>query len=213
MSTEKTKAPKRAPKTTKSVQDLLNYIQQNLNAPKNLYNSFGKYSYRSAEGILEAVKPLLPEGATLILSDQVKEAGSFVFCEAQAQLTFKGETIKASAQAGIPPTKKGMDLSQIFGASSSYSRKYALNGLFLIDDTKDADTEESRIQADNSPSPTPLKDVKSSQNGKQWLNENDGNWSKVKAFIKKNRATSETLKSLETKYKISNANKKLLGFK
>lgn len=201
---------KRAPQSTKDVQELLSYVQQNLNAPKNLYNNFGKYSYRSAEGILEAVKPLLPQGATIRLSDEVKQVGNFVFCEATAIISYKGESEKATAQAGIPESKKGMDLSQIFGTSSSYARKYALNGLLLIDDTKDADTDEATIQSQNAP--TPLSQV-SASDSKAWLNESDKNWSKAKAFVSKNGATAKTLASLETKYKISKANKKLLGFK
>ena len=188
----------------------MSYVQQNLNAPKSLYNSFGKYHYRSAESILEAVKPLLPQGAILKLSDNIEQVGNFVFCNATARITYKGRSEMASAQAGIPESKKGMDLSQVFGASSSYARKYALNGLFLIDDTKDADTDESTVQSQNTP--TPLSQV-SASDSKSWLNESDKNWSKAKAFVAKNGATAKTLASLETKYKLSKATKKLLGFK
>jgi hypothetical protein len=116
----------------------LQQIQQELKAPKNQYNSFGKYKYRSCEDILEAVKPLLGE-ATLVLSDEIKEAGSIIYCEATAILREENEEVVVKASAGIDPSKKGMDISQSFGSSSSYARKYALNGLFLIDDTKDAD--------------------------------------------------------------------------
>jgi hypothetical protein len=117
-------------------------IQSELKAPKNQFNSFGKYNYRSCEDILEAVKPLLLKyNCSLIVTDEVKEVSSVIYVEATA-LIKDNETntqIGVSAQAGIEPNKKGMDISQSFGSSSSYARKYALNGLFLIDDTKDSD--------------------------------------------------------------------------
>lgn len=119
-------------------------IQSKLNAPKGQYNAFGKYKYRSCEDILEAVKPLLKEQKTaLVISDDIIEVGTRVFLKATCKLMREdGEEIaNNSALAEIPTTKKGMDLSQITGASSSYARKYALNGLFCIDDTKDADTQ------------------------------------------------------------------------
>jgi len=116
-------------------------IQSELKAPKNQYNSFGKYKYRSTEDILEAVKPLLLKyGCTMIISDSVQEKAGIIFCETYIQFFDKdGKEFNASASAGIDPSRKGMDIAQSFGASSSYARKYALNGLFLIDDTKDAD--------------------------------------------------------------------------
>ena len=102
-----TATPKAKKKTFKDVHEALHHIQQNLNAPKDLYNKFGKYSYRSAEGILNAVKPLLEEtGATLKITDEVKEAGSMVYCEAKAVLIFKGEVEESKSQAGIPESKK-----------------------------------------------------------------------------------------------------------
>ena len=116
-------------------------IQNELKAPKNQYNSFGKYKYRSCEDILEAVKPLLlKHDCTLIISDEIKEVGGIVFVEAMAKISDGEKEVIVYAQAGINPDKKGMDISQSFGSSSSYARKYALNGLFLIDDTKDADS-------------------------------------------------------------------------
>jgi hypothetical protein len=116
-------------------------IQSELKAPKNQFNSFGKYKYRSTEDILEAVKPLLLKyECTMIISDAIKEIGGLIFCETYIQFFDKdGKEFNASASAGIDPSRKGMDIAQSFGASSSYARKYALNGLFLIDDTKDAD--------------------------------------------------------------------------
>ena len=117
-------------------------IQNELKAPKNQYNSFAKYKYRSAEDILEAVKPLLKKhNLSLYISDQVHEAGSLIYIESGCVVTDPetGDRISSQGQAGIDPNKKGQDLSQCFGSSSSYARKYALNGMFLIDDTKDAD--------------------------------------------------------------------------
>ena len=127
-------------------------IQSELKAPKNQRNNFGKYNYRSCEDILEAVKPLLlKHECTLTISDEIKEVGGLVFVEAIATLhdDIKGDTwIQVKAQAGINPDRKGMDIAQSFGSSSSYARKYALNGLFLIDDTKDADaTNEHKTEA------------------------------------------------------------------
>lgn len=116
----------------------LQEIQQQLKAPKNQYNNYGKYHYRSCEDILEAVKPLLGE-CVLTLSDTVKECGGMVFIEAKAIFISDGETVEVTACAGVEH-RKGMDLAMSFGASSSYARKYALNGLFLIDDSKDGDS-------------------------------------------------------------------------
>ena len=116
-------------------------IQSELKAPKNQRNNFGKYNYRSCEDILEALKPLLRQNeCTLVIKDEVKQVGDLIFIEATATISKKEFTVSSKAQAGINPNRKGMDISQSFGSSSSYARKYALNGLFLIDDTKDSDT-------------------------------------------------------------------------
>ena len=115
-------------------------VQSELKAPKNQRNNFGKYNYRSAEDILEAVKPLLAKnGLSLTISDDVVGIGSLAFINATATISDGVDIITASAQAGIDPNRKGMDIAQSFGSSSSYARKYALNGMFLIDDTKDPD--------------------------------------------------------------------------
>ena len=130
----------------------LQNIQQELKAPKGQYNSFGKYKYRSAEDILEAVKPLLGKhNAQLTLSDTIKEIGGRVYVEATATFTDGTETVTVTASAREPSEKKGMDDSQITGTASSYARKYALNGLFLIDDTKDADSDEYAEQTKEKP--------------------------------------------------------------
>jgi hypothetical protein len=116
-------------------------IQSELKAPKNQYNSFGKYKYRSVEDILEAVKPLLLKyGCTLIIEDEVKEVGGIVFIESTASIQKDMEGRAVTAQAGIDINRKGMDVAQSFGSSSSYARKYALSGLLLIDDNKDPDS-------------------------------------------------------------------------
>ena len=118
-------------------------IQQELKAPKGQYNSFGKYAYRSCEDILEAVKPLLKkEKVVLTISDELQYIGNRYYIKATVTLidTESEATISNSAYAREEETKKGMDGSQITGASSSYARKYALNGLFGIDDNKDSDT-------------------------------------------------------------------------
>jgi hypothetical protein len=116
-------------------------IQAELKAPKNQYNSFGKYKYRSVEDILETVKPLLLKyGCTLIIEDEVKEVGGIVFIESTASIQKDMEGRAVTAQAGIDINRKGMDVAQSFGSSSSYARKYALSGLLLIDDNKDPDS-------------------------------------------------------------------------
>ena len=131
-------------------------IQTKLKAPKGQYNSFGKYSYRSAEDILEAVKPLNAEqGVLLTITDEIKEIGGRVYVVATATVSDGTDELKVSAFAREPENKKGMDDSQITGATSSYARKYALNGLYAIDDNKDADTDEHKKQQDNAPKKQP----------------------------------------------------------
>lgn len=126
-------------------------VQQNLKAPKNQYNSFGKYKYRSCEDILEGLKPCLKEvGATVTIQDEIVEIGSRIYVKATATFTdIDGAFVQNTAYAREPETKSGMDLAQLTGATSSYARKYALNGLFMIDDTKDADTDESKNESDS----------------------------------------------------------------
>jgi len=116
-------------------------IQQGLKAPKGQFNKFGNFSYRSCEDILTAVKPLL-DGAILTLTDEVVSVGDRIYVKATATLTDGKESFSCSAFAREPAEKKGMDASQITGAASSYARKYALNGLFAIDDAKDADADD-----------------------------------------------------------------------
>lgn len=116
-------------------------VQSELKAPKGQYNSFGKYNYRSCEDILEGVKPLLNKyGLYLKISDAVELIGDRYYIKATATLSDGDNCISTSAYAREPLEKKGADASQVTGATSSYARKYALNGLLAIDDTKDADT-------------------------------------------------------------------------
>lgn len=120
-------------------------VQQHLNAPKDKRNSFGGYNYRSCESILEAVKPILKEYLlALTISDDIVAIGNRVYVKATAKvLDIKGDVIaECTAFAREEEDKKGMDAAQLTGATSSYARKYALNGLFAIDDSKDADTDE-----------------------------------------------------------------------
>lgn len=128
------------------MQKLIN-IQKELKAPKGNYNSFGKYKYRSCEDILEAAKPLLAkEGCTLTISDDIVHIGERYYIKATACISDGTESKTVTALARESFDKKGMDDAQITGTASSYARKYALNGLFLIDDTKDADTDEFNRQ-------------------------------------------------------------------
>ena len=131
-----------------SIYETLSHIQVELKAPKNLYNSFGRYKYRNAESILEAAKPLCAKyGCTLTVSDEVILIGSRYYIKATATVQDKdGNAASANALAREDETKKGMDGAQITGTASSYARKYALNGLFCIDDTKDPDTNEYHNQ-------------------------------------------------------------------
>ncbi len=122
------------------INEVLIKIQSDLKAPKGQYNDFGKYNYRSCEDILEAVKPLLKElNVSLTLSDEIVNVGDRYYIKAIATLANNESNITVTAYAREEESKKGMDSMQLTGATSSYARKYALNGLFAIDDTKDSD--------------------------------------------------------------------------
>lgn len=124
------------------LQKKLANIQKELKAPKSQYNKFGNYSYRNAEDILEAVKPLL-NGAILTISDEIVLVGSRFYIKACATIQDGEETFSACAFAREPEIQKGMAEPQVTGSASSYARKYALNGLFVLDDTKDADSQDN----------------------------------------------------------------------
>lgn len=125
-------------------------IQQSLNAPKGQYNKFGGYAYRSAEDILEAVKPLL-QNVTLMVSDEIVLIGDRYYVKATATLSDGEDSISATAFAREEKEQKGMTAGQLTGATSSYARKYALNGLFCIDDAKDPDTDAYAKQTGQQP--------------------------------------------------------------
>lgn len=135
-------------KKTTEVKDLtflerVTALQNELKAPKSRYNSFGKYAYRSCEDIVEAVKPLCEKyGLMLHISDSIELVGERFYVKAEARIRDGVNVLYSCGWAREDETKKGMDGSQITGTASSYARKYALNGLLLIDDTKDADTDE-----------------------------------------------------------------------
>ena len=132
-----------------NVYEKLIKVQAELKAPKSKFNSFGKYKYRSLEDILEGVKPLLEKNkASLVIADSIEQVGDRYYLKATATFidTENGESVSNSALARESADKKGQDDSQITGTASSYARKYALNALFLIDDTKDADTDEAHVE-------------------------------------------------------------------
>jgi len=128
-------------KANQNIYEKLNHIQANLNAPKNLFNKFGNYKYRNLEGIFEGLKPLLKEtGCTVMVSDEIVCVNEMNYIKATATLSWGTNNISVTGWARESVSRKGMDDSQITGATSSYARKYAMNGLFAIDDTKDADS-------------------------------------------------------------------------
>ena len=176
--------------------DKLVKIQNELKAPKSQYNSFGKYSYRNAEDIFEAAKPLaFKHGLFLSISDEVIEVGGSLFVESTATITDGEKSFFVKAQAGLDLNRKGMDKAQASGASSSYARKYALGGLFLLDDTKDAD-------ATNTHGKGPQKTV-----AKASLKLNS------EAYLKAIQAVTNkqvTLAQVEAKYTLSNVVKETL---
>ena len=146
-------------------------IQSELKAPKNSYNSFGKYKYRSCEDILEGLKPHLKANDCFItLADEVTELCGVLMIKATATITnSEGTSVSVSAYAGVDPNKKGMDISQTFGSSSSYARKYALNGLFAIDDTKDADTQNNSPRNNTTSSTSAIANTKATTRTKRKL--------------------------------------------
>ena len=141
-----------------TIKEKLMHIQHELKAPKNLRNNFGGYNYRNAESILEALKPLLAKyGATVTITDTIEEIGGRIYVKAMASIwdierkdvaNINNIPISVEAYARESETKKGMDDAQITGATSSYARKYALNGLFLLDDTQDVDTEADQARTE-----------------------------------------------------------------
>jgi hypothetical protein len=169
-------------------------IQNELKAPKNQFNAFGKYKYRNCEDILEALKPLLLKyECTLTMEDEVKEVGGIVFIETTVsiQIDKEGRTEgrAVTAQAGIDINRKGMDVAQSFGSSSSYARKYALSALLLIDDTKDPDSTNDHGGKKEELTPSHVK------------------WNGAKDSLANGKVTLEQIKSV---YILTSQNEKLL---
>lgn len=146
----------------KSVDDVLSHLQRTLHVPKGQRNKFGNYNYRSAEDILNAVKKELPVGATLVVRDDMFEIGGRVYVKATATLKYGDSTVDGYAYAREEESKKGMDASQVTGATSSYARKYALNGLLCIDDTQDSDATNTHGKEDKKKEPPKQSDYEPS---------------------------------------------------
>lgn len=125
--------------TDKTLTEVLSEIQQKLAVPKNRKNTFGNYNYRNAEDIIDAVKKVLPEGATIIITDALHLVGDRYYIRSQAAISYKNDVIRAEGWARESEEKKGMDSAQLTGATSSYAKKYALCNLFAIDDGIDSD--------------------------------------------------------------------------
>jgi hypothetical protein len=179
-----------------TIQWELRSIQRALKAPKNQFNSFGKYNYRSCEDILEAVKPLLPDNYCLAINDDIIQIGNRYYVRATAIFTNGENSISVTAFAREEEDKKGMDGAQVTGAASSYARKYALNGLFLIDDTKDADTQDNTKEvakkqpepakqpSTQQPLPKPVKDaIEQQKEIGVWLTEMYGGIANVEKVL------------------------------
>ena len=183
-------------------------IQQELNAPKNQWNDFSKFHYRSCEDILEGVKPLL-KGLILTMSDDVVQVGDRIYVKATALLSDGKDSISNPAMAREPLAKKGMDESQITGTASSYARKYALNGLFCIDDEKDADSKDNREQK---PANKSSQKQQSPDDNKAWYNEPDyqADLEGVTAAIRSGTPPDDIIKTISEKFKISNKYRDLI---
>lgn len=175
-------------------------IQGRLKAPKNQYNSFGKYKYRNCEDILEAVKPLLVEHKlVLTISDEILSDfndNAIPYVNSTVKITDGKDEVEVSAQAGINPNKKGMDVAQCFGSSSSYARKYALNGLFLIDDTKDADSTNKHDSKSNAVA-----------DDLDWLPDSGSKFDNAKRALK----SGKTMQDIRRHYKVSKKVEQLLN--
>ena len=183
-------------------------VQQALKAPKSQYNSFGKYSYRNQEDILEAVKPLLAStGLVLTISDSVEELVGVAIITATATLTDGTESVAVTAQAGVDLNRKGMDIAQSFGASSSYARKYALNGLFLIDDTKDADA--TNQHGKGAPASAPVQASKPTAPAQS----TEDTFSQAVEYIKSSKNSAQAVEMVLNKYGSTFSDKQIAAIK
>ena len=180
-------------------------IQRELKAPKSKWNDFSKFNYRSCGDILEAVKPLLSDGYFLTLSDEIVQVGERYYVKATAKLSNGKESIVIQAFARESLDKKGMDEAQITGATSSYARKYALNGLFAIDDAKDADTDgkKEKVNVEKLLSATEMKALagilQSITNAKN-IEELDAVGETINADIKAKKVNASQVKVLREAY-------------
>ena len=186
---------------TKKIYEKLAKVQSELKAPKGQFNSFGKYHYRSQEDILEAVKPILSrQGMTINLTDDIAIVGERYYVKSTAIVSDGTDTISVTAFAREPSEKKGMDESQITGTASSYARKYALNGLFAIDDTKDSDAEEQPKTTIEKREATPTPKQPTNKLDEALIKEASSlkiDLNKVATYLKKNvqELTNDDLKS------------------
>jgi hypothetical protein len=180
-----------------SVYSLLNKVQTELVATKNQFNAFGKYAYRSCEDILEGVKPhLKAHKCVIVISDSIEMVGDRIYIKATAKFVEceTGDAVECTALAREELSKAGMALPQVTGSSSSYARKYALNGLLLVDDSKDADT------MDNSKEEAPQQKQYEDDPNKEWLDD----ITQLVAFCKThNLSPSDAVSQGRKKYKIS----------
>ena len=182
-------------------------VQLSLKAPKNQYNSFGKYHYRSCEDILEGLKPCLKEvKAAVTIDDEIVEIGGRMYVKASAHFhdAETGEMVNNIAYAREEDTKSGMSAAQITGATSSYARKYALNGLFMIDDNKDADTDENKVESDakskaNKSKPTEKKNEPTNNVETQFVSD-----TKIHALMKKAETDGVSITTILDKCKKPN---------
>ena len=177
-------------------------IQAELKAPKSQFNKFGNYSYRNCEDILEAVKPLLC-GLIVIIDDDIIQVGDRFYVKSTATITGDEYSLSCSAFARESLTRKGMDDAQITGATSSYSRKYAMNGLFLIDDTKDADSINDNQQKEKNTK----QNIQQQQNDDlSWYNDNNyqAGLEYMTGEIRNGTPPEQLIKKLRQTFKVSN---------
>lgn len=169
---------------TKTVHDALAEIQAKIAVPKGRNNDFGGYRYRKAEDIISAARAAAPAGTIILTSDKIEEIAGQVFVIATASITFAGQTISANAGAMHPLQKKGMDASQITGSASSYARKYALQGLFALDDGEhDPDSKDNRKENGNDPAAQAIEYI----NGADSLDDLKHRWEALPDAMRKSR--------------------------
>lgn len=175
-------------------------IQKELKAPKNQWNDFSKFHYRSCEDILEGLKLVLGD-LVVTMSDDVTMIGDRIYLKATVTLSDGNESIHNTAFAREPLTKKGMDDSQISGTASSYARKYALNGLFLIDDAADPDA------MDNSKKDKPEQAAQQQGDDKPWYNDFDKHRAQMITDIAAGKTSAQIIQNISDKFKLSKATK------